>query len=96
VTQGVVLYLLEPFSFAMFRSELEHYAAYRRQLEGIDDDVVQDEVDRVFGALRSRAGAAQLPKGLGPETLRQITDVLRAAPRWPTAGGADQPRTRPG
>jgi response regulator of citrate/malate metabolism len=81
VTQGVVLYLLKPFSFAMFRSKLEHYAAYRRQLEGIDDDVVQDEVDRVFGALRSRAGAAQLPKGLGPETLRQITDVLRAADR---------------
>ncbi len=29
VTQGVVLYLLKPFSFAMFRSKLEHYAAYR-------------------------------------------------------------------
>jgi response regulator of citrate/malate metabolism len=78
VTQGVVLYLLKPFSFAMFRSKLEHYAAYRRQLEGIDEDVVQDEVDRVFGALRSRSGAAELPKGLGPETLRQVTDVLRA------------------
>jgi response regulator of citrate/malate metabolism len=79
VTQGVVLYLLKPFSFAMFRSKLEHYAAYRRQLEGIDDDVVQDEVDRVFGALRSRSGAAELPKGLAPETLRQITEVLRGA-----------------
>jgi response regulator of citrate/malate metabolism len=79
VTQGVVLYLLKPFSFAMFRSKLEHYAAYRRQLEGIDADVVQDEVDRVFGALRSRSGAAELPKGLAPETLRQITEVLRDA-----------------
>lgn len=77
VTQGVVLYLLKPFSFAMFRSKLEHYAAYRAQLAGIDDDVVQDEVDQVFGALRTRSGAAQLPKGLAPETLRQITEALR-------------------
>ncbi|WP_457208705.1 response regulator, partial [Nocardioides sp. P5_C9_2] len=77
VTQGVVLYLLKPFSYAMFRSKLEHYAAYRAQLAGIDDDVVQDEVDQVFGALRTRSGAAELPKGLGPETLRQITEALR-------------------
>ena len=77
VTQGVVLYLLKPFSYAMFRSKLEHYAAYRAQLAGIDDDVVQDEVDQVFGALRTRSGAAELPKGLGRETLRQITEALR-------------------
>lgn len=78
VTQGVVLYLLKPFSFAMFRSKLEHYAAYRRELAGLDDDVVQDEVDQAFGALRTRSGAAELPKRLGPETLRQITEVLRS------------------
>jgi response regulator of citrate/malate metabolism len=79
VAQGVVLYLLKPFSFATFRAKLEHYAAYRDQLAGIDDDVVQDEVDQVFGALRSRSAGAELPKGMSPESLRQVVDVLRDA-----------------
>ena len=79
VAQGVVLYLLKPFSFATFRSKLEHYAAYREQLADIAEDVVQDDVDQVFGALRSRSGAAQLPKGMSADSLRQVTDVLRAS-----------------
>ena len=32
VSQGVVLYLLKPFSFAAFRTKLEQYAAYRDRL----------------------------------------------------------------
>ena len=77
VSQGVVLYLIKPFSFAMFRSKLEQYAAYRDQLADTADDVVQDDVDQLFGALRSRSGAAELPKGMSPESLRQVTLVLR-------------------
>ena len=34
VAQGVVLYLLKPFTFATFRAKLEQYAAYRAQLGG--------------------------------------------------------------
>lgn len=79
VAQGVVLYLLKPFSFATFRSKLEHYAAYREQLADIAEDVVQDDVDQVFGALRNRSGAAQLPKGMSADSLRQVTDVLRGS-----------------
>ncbi|MEO7351662.1 MAG: response regulator [Marmoricola sp.] len=79
VAQGVVLYLLKPFSFATFRSKLEHYAAYREQLADIDDDVVQDDVDQVFGALRSRSGGGRLPKGMSADSLRQVTDVLRGS-----------------
>jgi len=79
VAQGVVLYLLKPFSFATFRSKLEHYAAYRDQLAEIAEDVVQDDVDQAFGALRSRSGGAKLPKGMSADSLRQVTDVLRGA-----------------
>jgi response regulator of citrate/malate metabolism len=79
VAQGVVLYLLKPFSFATFRSKLEHYAAYREQLADIAEDVVQDDVDQVFGALRSRSAGAPLPKGMGADSLRQVTDVLRGS-----------------
>jgi response regulator of citrate/malate metabolism len=80
VAQGVVLYLLKPFTFAGFRAKLEQYAAYREQLEAAPEEVVQDEVDRLLGSLRpSRPTAAPLPKGMSRETLRAVTQALRAA-----------------
>jgi len=77
VTQGVVLYLIKPFTFASFRAKLEQYAAYRSQLAAAPTEVVQDEVDRLIGSLRPVAQA--LPKGMSQETLQQVTDVLRGA-----------------
>lgn len=79
VSQGVVLYLLKPFAFATFRTKLEQYAAYREQLAGSPGDVVQDDVDQLFGALRSRLGQGDLPKGMSQDSLRQVTAVLRDA-----------------
>ena len=79
VSQGVVLYLLKPFSFAAFRGKLEQYAAYRGRLE-TSDDVVQDDVDQLFGALRARPTGETLPKGMSLDSLRQVTEVLRAHP----------------
>lgn len=77
VAQGVVLYLLKPFTFAGFRAKLEQYSEYRSQLAGAADEVVQDEVDRMLGTLRS--GGAPLPKGMSTESLRQVTETLRAS-----------------
>jgi response regulator of citrate/malate metabolism len=76
VAQGVVLYLLKPFSFATFRTKLEQYAAYREQLAGSAEGVVQDDVDQLLSALRGSAEAG-LPKGMSPDSLRQVTAVLR-------------------
>jgi response regulator of citrate/malate metabolism len=81
VAQGVVLYLLKPFSFATFRTKLEQYAAYRDQLAEASTDVVQADVDKLMGTLRSRASSTQLPKGMSPESLQQVTDALRTADR---------------
>lgn len=79
VSQGVVQYLLKPFSFAGLRAKLEQYAAYRAQLEGAGDAVVQDEVDELLGLLRPSGGSAPLPKGTSAETMRRVTDHLRDA-----------------
>ena len=82
VSQGVVLYLLKPFTFATFRAKLEQYASYRAQLAAAPDQVLQDEVDQLFGSLRAApAGSGALPKGMGAETLRQVTAALRDAGR---------------
>lgn len=77
VAQGVVLYLLKPFTFATFRAKLEQYAAYRAELADREGEVAQDELDRAFGSLRTSATA--LPKGMSGETLRQVTDAVRDA-----------------
>ncbi len=78
VAQGVVLYLLKPFTWPTFRTKLEQYAAYRARLAAAADDVVQDEVDRLFGALRQ--GTGDLPKGMSVESLQQVTAALRGSP----------------
>jgi response regulator of citrate/malate metabolism len=80
VAQGVVLYLLKPFTFPTFRAKLEQYADYRAQLASAPVRVAQDEVDRMLDSLRPGAGAAALPKGMSPETLGHVTAALRASP----------------
>ncbi len=84
VTQGVALYLLKPFTFAGFRARLEQYVQHRARLAGAHGDVAQDEVDGIFG--RGAPIAPTTPKGLSPETLAQVEEVLRTAPGPASAG----------
>ncbi|MEQ4522031.1 response regulator [Nocardioides kribbensis] len=79
VAQGVVLYLLKPFTFPTFRAKLEQYAAYRDRLAASSAEMAQDEVDRMLGSLRSPAAATVLPKWMSAETLREVTAALRDA-----------------
>jgi len=79
VSQGVVHYLLKPFTFPGFRSKLEQYAAYRVQAGATESQVAQHEVDQLLGLLRTTPSGEALPKGMSVETLRLVTDCLRAA-----------------
>jgi response regulator of citrate/malate metabolism len=79
VSQGVVQYLLKPFTFASLRGKLEQYAAYRAQLDGAGEAVVQDEVDELLGLLRATGVGTALPKGMSAETMRRVADHLRDA-----------------
>lgn len=79
VAHGVVQYLLKPFTYAAFRAKLEQYAAYRRRLTVTDDEVGQEDVDQLLAMLRSAPTALRLPKGMSPDTLRQVTGSLREA-----------------
>jgi response regulator of citrate/malate metabolism len=79
VAQGVVLYLLKPFSFAAFRGKLEQYAAYRDGLAAASPDLAQAEVDRLLHPLRASSGGPDLPKGMSPETLDAVSAAIRDA-----------------
>ncbi len=78
VSQGVVQYLLKPFTFATFRERLEQYADYRASLADAPGAIAQDEVDHLLRTLRPAAGPS-LPKGVSAETMRQVVAALRDA-----------------
>ncbi|MFC5723659.1 response regulator [Streptomyces gamaensis] len=76
---GALQYLVKPFTFPALRGKLEAYARLRRTL---DDAVVaeQDQVDRIFGTLRTAADTP-LPKGHSAPTAELIRRVLTDAAR---------------
>lgn len=79
VSQGVIQYLLKPFTFAVFRDKLLRYADYRQRLTADTGGLAQHDIDSALGALRGTS-EAPLPKGLSAGTLSQIVDHLRTAP----------------
>ena len=78
VSQGVVQYLLKPFTFASLRQKLERYAEFRAQLDGVGEAVGQGEVDRALASLRG-VDAGALPPGVIAETMEAVERTLRGA-----------------
>lgn len=77
VAQGVLAYVLKPFTFAGFRAKLEAYAEYRRHLDASQDTLGQAEVDEMIASRRPVGAEAELPKGLSPDTLELVRATLR-------------------
>ena len=74
VSQGVVQYLLKPFTFAALRGKLERYAAYKHHAGDVASG--QHEVDRVLATLRGN-DPTSLPKGMSPQSLDAVVSVMR-------------------
>lgn len=88
-SQGVVGYLLKPFTAAMLESKLRQYADFRATL-GATESIDQTAVDAVFDALRPRRDVA-LPKGLSGETLGKVRQLIDGSDQALTASEvADQ------
>ena len=73
---GVVHYLIKPFTYEILRERLERYAAAHHSLDGAGT-IIQDDVDRLFGALRP--SSAQMPKGLTRPTAELVARTLQAS-----------------
>ncbi|WP_328671936.1 response regulator [Streptomyces sp. NBC_00328] len=72
--QGVLQYLVKPFSFAGLRAKLETYADLRRTLDR-GGTAEQSDVDLIFGALSSGV-VPDLPKGHSPPTAELVRRAL--------------------
>ncbi|MEV0648402.1 response regulator [Phytomonospora sp. NPDC050363] len=73
---GVVHYLIKPFTFDSMRERLERYAVAHQGLAA-DGDIGQDDVDRLFVAMRP--ARVELPKGLNADTADLVGTALRKA-----------------
>jgi len=82
---GALQYLVKPFSYAGLRDKLTGYADLRHALAGsAAREACQDEVDRMFSALRTAGSpAAALPKGHSAPTTDLVLQALRAGGRPP-------------
>ncbi|MFF4652454.1 response regulator [Streptomyces sp. NPDC001380] len=79
---GALQYLVKPFTFAGLREKLVAYAELRRALAGGEREAGQEEVDRLYGALRRAGGpSATLPKGHSAPTAHLVLRMLREAGR---------------
>jgi response regulator of citrate/malate metabolism len=74
---GVVHYLIKPFTYDILRERLERFALAQHGLSGAGT-IVQDDIDRLFGTLRS--SSTQMPKGLTRPTADLVARTLQASP----------------
>jgi response regulator of citrate/malate metabolism len=80
VAQGVVSYLIKPFTFAGFRTKLEQYFRYREQMAA-SSTLGQSDVDTMLATLRPTLSSTELPKGLTMSTLTRVSATVREAER---------------
>ncbi|MBV1949832.1 response regulator [Streptomyces sp. BV129] len=80
---GALHYLVKPFTFNALRGRLDSYAALRRTVDRVGGRGVtgQEQVDRIFGALRTAPApsAPGLPSGHSEPTSDLICGVLHGA-----------------
>jgi response regulator of citrate/malate metabolism len=73
---GTVHYLVKPFGFNRLAERLVAYRDLHSRLGTIDQEADQDDVDTLYGLLRTAPASG---KGFSPSTMGLVRDAVRAA-----------------
>jgi response regulator of citrate/malate metabolism len=73
---GAVHYLVKPFGFNRLAERLVAYRDMRSRLGTLQEEADQDDVDALYGLLRTAPNAG---KGFSPSTMNLVRDAVRAA-----------------
>jgi response regulator of citrate/malate metabolism len=73
---GAVHYLVKPFGFSRLAEKLGGYRDMRSRLGTLANEADQDDVDTLYGLLRTGPSGA---KGYSPSTMGLVRDAVRAA-----------------
>jgi len=73
---GAVHYLVKPFRFNRLAERLVAYRDLHSRLSSLDQEADQDDVDTLYGLLRTTPSSA---KGFSSSTMNLVRDAVRAA-----------------
>ena len=73
---GAVHYLVKPFGFNRLAERLVANRDLRKRLGALDREADQDDVDTLYGLLRTAPASG---KGFSPSTMNLVRDAVRAA-----------------
>ncbi|NUT11126.1 MAG: response regulator [Nonomuraea sp.] len=79
ISNGVVMYLLKPFTIAVLRDKLLSYAEFRKRTGRTGEVAGQAEIDAMLDALRGTTQPS-LPKGMAAPTLDIVVAALSDSP----------------
>ncbi len=77
IAEGVVQYLIKPFTYATFAEKLSNYRNFHRQLAAQSAVTTQSDVDLALASLRTPTEIRR-PKGLAEGTLGSVIEFLKA------------------
>ncbi len=77
---GALDYIIKPFVFDRIRSSLQSFQQRENRLNAGASQIDQEELDELLQVQKNDEPPISLPKGLNPQMLHQVEDLLRRAP----------------
>lgn len=73
---GAFDYVIKPFVFERIQTSLRSFQQLENRLNRGADQIDQKELDRLLQVQQKETAANDLPKGLNPQTLQQVKNLL--------------------
>ncbi|MGI6075954.1 MAG: response regulator [Pyramidobacter sp.] len=77
---GAFDYIIKPFVFERIQTSLRNFQQMEIRFNRGNEQIDQKELDKLMQVQQKESQRNNLPKGLNPQTLQQVKNLLRTAP----------------